>query len=62
MHRDARLYLRRLCFVHAHVADELGQEQKRVVDLVLKGKSVFVTGAAGTGKSYLIKKLHQVRH
>lgn len=32
-----------------------------MIDLVLKGKSVFFTGAAGTGKSFLLKKLHQVR-
>ena len=31
-----------------------------MIDLVLKGKSVFFTGAAGTGKSFLLKKLHQV--
>ncbi|CAN0226946.1 unnamed protein product, partial [Ectocarpus sp. 8 AP-2014] len=38
----------------------LCEEQRHVIDLVLKGKSVFFTGAAGTGKSFLLKKLHQV--
>lgn len=38
----------------------LSDEQQRVIDLVLEGKSVFVTGAAGTGKSFLLKKLREV--
>lgn len=38
----------------------LCEEQRHVIDLVLRGKSVFFTGAAGTGKSFLLKKLHQV--
>jgi energy-coupling factor transporter ATP-binding protein EcfA2 len=36
---------------------ELTREQERVKDLVLQGQSVFFTGAAGTGKSYLLQKL-----
>lgn len=40
--------------------DGLGDEQQYVIDLVLQGKSVFVTGAAGTGKSFLLTKLRQV--
>lgn len=40
--------------------DGLSEEQQHVIDLVLQGRSVFVTGAAGAGKSFLLKKLHQV--
>ncbi|CAM9803777.1 unnamed protein product [Hapterophycus canaliculatus] len=43
------------------LSEGLCEEQRHVIDLVLKGKSVFFTGAAGTGKSFLLKKLHQVR-
>eukprot|EP00903_Cladosiphon_okamuranus_P010532 g9962.t1 len=37
----------------------LSEEQQRVIDLVLEGKSVFVSGAAGTGKSFVLKKLRE---
>lgn len=37
---------------------ELGEEQMRVLDLVVnKNKSVFFTGAAGTGKTVLLKEI-----
>lgn len=39
---------------------DLCEEQRYVLRLVLRGKSVFFTGAAGTGKSFLLKKLHKV--
>ena len=35
----------------------LSAEQQRVLDLVASGKSVFFTGPAGTGKSYLLRKV-----
>jgi len=35
----------------------LSPGQRRVVDLALSGKNVFFTGAAGTGKSYLLRQL-----
>lgn len=35
----------------------LSREQKYVMDLVLKGESLFFTGSAGTGKSVLLKKI-----
>ena len=35
----------------------LTSEQQYVVDLVTKGHSVFFTGSAGTGKSFLLKRL-----
>ena len=35
----------------------LSQEQQRVLDMVKKGESVFFTGSAGTGKSWLLKKI-----
>lgn len=35
----------------------LTDEQKHVLDLVLSGQSIFFTGAAGTGKSYLLRRV-----
>ncbi|XP_065265951.1 ATP-dependent DNA helicase PIF1 [Emys orbicularis] len=35
----------------------LSQEQSIVLSAVLSGKNVFFTGSAGTGKSYLLKKI-----
>ena len=32
-------------------------EQREVLDAVLQGKNVFFTGCAGTGKSYLLKRI-----
>lgn len=34
---------------------ELNQEQEMVKKLVLDGESIFLTGGAGTGKSFLLK-------
>jgi hypothetical protein len=39
---------------------ELTDQQKSVIDLALQGHSVFYTGPAGTGKSYVLDKLVQV--
>ncbi len=36
---------------------QLSQEQTSVVDMVKNGESVFFTGSAGTGKSFLLKKI-----
>ncbi|XP_033330243.2 pif1 DNA helicase [Megalopta genalis] len=33
------------------------QEQGRILDAVLAGKNIFFTGSAGTGKSFLLKKI-----
>lgn len=38
-------------------AQSLTGEQKRVVRSVLEGSSVFFSGAAGTGKSLVLKKI-----
>ena len=35
----------------------LSEEQRHVVEMVRQGKSVFFTGCAGTGKSYLLKAI-----
>lgn len=37
--------------------DALNAEQQQVVDKVLQGENVIITGSAGTGKSFLIKYL-----
>ncbi|RCK62778.1 ATP-dependent DNA helicase RRM3 [Candida viswanathii] len=36
---------------------ELSPEQKRVIDLVMAGKSLFYSGSAGTGKSVVVREL-----
>jgi len=35
----------------------LAPEQKRAIEMVMSGRNTFVTGAAGTGKSHLIRNL-----
>ncbi|XP_004629002.1 ATP-dependent DNA helicase PIF1 [Octodon degus] len=36
---------------------QLSEEQAAVLRLVLRGQSIFFTGSAGTGKSYLLKRI-----
>ena len=38
----------------------LSMSQKKVLDTIMARKSVFFTGAAGTGKSYILKVLREV--
>jgi ABC-type ATPase involved in cell division len=40
------------------IDDCLSKEQKEAVDLVEKGYNIFITGSAGTGKSYFLKSCH----
>lgn len=40
-----------------HKAAGPNDEQQRAVDQALKGQSVFITGSAGTGKSFLLRFL-----
>ena len=35
----------------------MDEDQQRAVDLAKSGKSFFLTGAGGTGKSYVIKNI-----
>ena len=35
----------------------LSKEQMRVLDIVKQGYSVFFTGSAGTGKSFLLRRI-----
>jgi len=35
----------------------MDDDQKRAVDLAISGKSFFLTGAGGTGKSYVIRSI-----
>ncbi|XP_060762504.1 ATP-dependent DNA helicase PIF1 [Neoarius graeffei] len=39
------------------VAQKLSKEQMAVLEAVLRGKNVFFTGSAGTGKSFLLKRI-----
>jgi hypothetical protein len=36
--------------------DELDQQQRLFLDAVLRGESVFLSGQAGSGKTYVLKK------
>lgn len=40
------------------MVENLNAEQRRAFDLVVAGKSVFITGPGGTGKSYLLQTLY----
>ncbi|KAF8600729.1 hypothetical protein BDV93DRAFT_259008 [Ceratobasidium sp. AG-I] len=40
----------------------LSSEQRRVLDMVLDGQSVFFTGSAGTGKSVLLREIIEALH
>ncbi|XP_014204851.1 ATP-dependent DNA helicase PIF1 [Copidosoma floridanum] len=37
--------------------EELTEEQSRILQCVKQGKNIFFTGSAGTGKSFLLKKI-----
>jgi phosphate starvation-inducible protein PhoH len=39
----------------------LSPEQERAISLVLEGKSVFITGPGGTGKTFLCQPKHHRR-
>ena len=39
------------------VAPSLSPEQQQVIQLVRSGKNIFFTGSAGTGKSFLLKRI-----
>ncbi|XP_075770721.1 ATP-dependent DNA helicase PIF1 isoform X3 [Pelodiscus sinensis] len=47
----------RSCAAGGESQMRLSQEQSIVLSAVLSGKNVFFTGSAGTGKSYLLKKI-----
>jgi ATP-dependent DNA helicase PIF1 len=38
----------------------LSESQQQALDLILEGKSVFITGSAGHGKSFLINKIREL--
>lgn len=40
--------------------EDLNEQQRRAYDAVAAGKSVFITGAGGTGKSYLLATLYHL--
>ena len=42
------------------IHSSLSQEQMKVLEMVKSGESVFFTGSAGTGKSYLLKQIVSV--
>jgi ATP-dependent DNA helicase PIF1 len=42
------------------MVETLTREQREAFDAVLEGKSVFITGPGGTGKSYLLKALYDL--
>jgi ATP-dependent DNA helicase PIF1 len=40
--------------------DQLTDEQRKAYDLVEEGKSIFLTGPGGTGKSFLLKAMYEM--
>lgn len=46
-------------FASSPLPEELTIEQKEILDACLAGNNIFFTGSAGTGKSYLLKKIIQ---
>jgi ATP-dependent DNA helicase PIF1 len=40
--------------------DQLTDEQRKAYDLVEQGKSIFLTGPGGTGKSFLLKAMYEM--
>lgn len=40
------------------IGDTLNEKQRAAFDAVVEGKSVFITGPGGTGKSFLLENLH----
>jgi ATP-dependent DNA helicase PIF1 len=38
----------------------LSEEQQKILELFIKGENVFITGPAGTGKTFIIKKMVEI--
>lgn len=41
-------------------SNKLSTEQQKIIEAVQKGQNIFVTGVAGTGKSFVLKKLKEI--
>ncbi|XP_076241392.1 pif1 DNA helicase [Calliopsis andreniformis] len=39
------------------IAGQITEEQSKILEFVLNGKNIFFTGSAGTGKSFLLKRI-----
>ena len=39
--------------------DQLNREQRQAADAILEGKSLFITGPGGAGKSFLLQTLYE---
>jgi ATP-dependent DNA helicase PIF1 len=42
--------------------ETLSEDQQKAIDLIKERRNIFITGSAGTGKSYLLKFLKQTIH
>lgn len=51
--------MKKICVNDIIPEPKLNKEQQLALDLALQGKSLFITGSAGTGKSFLLKKIHK---
>lgn len=47
------------CMDYSHKSYNLSQSQQRALNAIMRRHSVFFTGAAGTGKSYILKILQE---
>ena len=43
--------------IRTELEDGLAEEQKRALDLAVRGRSFFLTGPGGTGKSETVKRI-----
>lgn len=48
--------------VRKEMLSRLTSKQREAIELINKGKNVFVTGGAGTGKSFILQYFNEKKH